>query len=297
MHHTAPTSPPTDQRWTVLSLVEWSTNYLIEHGFDEARLHAELLLAHVLQCTRLQLYMNFDRPLTADELSAYRSLFKRRLTHEPLQYIIGETEFMGLPISINLEVLIPRPETEQLVEHAISIIRAVEKESVDVLDIGTGSGNIAIAIAKLAPKTLVTSLEVSTAALNLAQQNVERNAIKNVSLVKGDVFEEFLPAQVFDVIVSNPPYISLIELDSLEPEVQDFEPRLATTDGADGYRFIRRICDVAFHKLREGGSLLMEIAYNQSDQTIAIAESAGLAEVRVLADFSGNPRILVAEKK
>lgn len=297
MHHIAATSPPTDQRWTVLSLVEWSTNYLIEHGFDEARLHAELLLAHVLQCTRLQLYMNFDRPLTADELSAYRSLFKRRLTHEPLQYIIGETEFMGLPISINLEVLIPRPETEQLVEHAISIIRAVEKESVDVLDIGTGSGNIAIAIAKLAPKTLVTSLEVSPAALNLAQQNVERNAVKNVSLVRGDVFEAFLPDRVFDVIISNPPYISIEEHSKLEPEVRDFEPHLAVTDGADGYRFIRRICDVAFHKLREGGSLLMEIAYNQSDQTMAIAESAGLAEVRVLADFSGNPRILVAEKK
>ncbi|MBX2989956.1 MAG: peptide chain release factor N(5)-glutamine methyltransferase [Bacteroidetes bacterium] len=296
MHHTAATSSPTNQRWTVLSLVEWSTNHLIEHGFDEARLHAELLLAHVLECTRLQLYMNFDRPLTADELCMYRSLFKRRLTHEPLQYITGETEFMGLPISVNSNVLIPRPETEQLVEHAISIVNVMEKESVDVLDIGTGSGNIAIALAKLTSKARVTSLEVSAAALSLAQQNIERNAVKNVSLLLGDVFAEFLPDRIFDVMVSNPPYISVTEHGTLDPEVRDFEPRLATTDGADGYRFIRRICDVAFRKLHEGGSLLMEIAHNQSGQAITIAEMAGFANARVLADYSGHSRIIVVEK-
>ncbi len=297
MQPIAATTFPTTRRWTVLSLIEWSTNHLIEHGFDEARLHIELLLAHVLHYSRLQLYTNFDRPLTPNELAHFKELFKRRLTHEPLQYIIGETEFMGLPFYVNPNVLIPRPETEMLVEKSIEAIKSIENERVEVLDIGTGTGNVPIAIAKFASNANVTSIDVSEEALEVAAKNVERNGVSNVSLLNANVFDDFLSQTTFDVIVSNPPYISKDEFGSLQPEVQDFEPRVATTDGADGFTFIRRISKVAQQKLNAGGFLLMEIAYNQSESAKRIVKQGGLKDIEVFADFAGHPRIISARKR
>lgn len=287
---------PAIQRWTVLALLEWSTNRLAELRFDEARLHVELLLAHVLGCSRLQLYTNFDRPLSADELARFRALFTRRLTHEPLQYILGETSFMGVPLAVDTRVLIPRPETELLVEKTIAAITSIPKTRCRVLDIGTGSGNIPIALAKFTEKIEIVSLDVSEDALAVARTNAERNNVRGITFLHGDIFSEILSDQIFDIVVSNPPYISAEEFATLQPEVKDFEPRLATTDGADGFRFIRRISAFAQQHLAAGGFLLMELAYNQSRQARQIVEDAGLHSIEIFADDAGHPRIIAARK-
>lgn len=278
--------------WTILSLIDWSAHHLSSQGFDDSRLNAELLLAHVLQLSRVQLYTQYDRPLGQTELAAFKGLFRRRLSHEPLQYILGETEFMGLQLFVNSTVLIPRPETEQLVERSLETLRALDRTNPTVLDIGTGSGNIAIALGIHSPNTRITAVDLSEAALETAARNVERHQAKNITLLQADVFTDFLPVEAFDLIVSNPPYIAASEFETLQPEVRDFEPKIATTDNGDGLRFIRRISELAMKKLNSGGWLLMEIAYNQSEQGRAIAAQVGLSSVEIFADFSGIPRII-----
>jgi release factor glutamine methyltransferase len=283
--------------WTVLSLIEWSADHLAAQGFDEARLHVELLVAHVLNYSRLQLYTNFDKPLTTEELSRFKELFKRRLAHEPLQYIVGETYFMGLRFCVDSRVLIPRPETEELVDRTLAAIKSLGKENVAVLDIGTGSGNIAIALATLAPSARLTSLDVSADALAVARNNAELHVVDSISFVHADVFSDELPPEKFDIIVSNPPYISLREFSSLPPEVRDFEPRAATTDEGDGFRFIRRIAELAMQKLNREGFLLMELAYNQSTQAQTLLADAGLREIQVFDDYARIPRIISARRR
>lgn len=280
--------------WDVISLLERASEHLKSNGFDEARLNVELLLAHVLHLHRIELYTNFDRPVTDAELSEFKLLFKRRLGHEPIQYILGETEFMGLPLYVNRNVLIPRPETELLVERAVEVIRGTTPGEVEVLDIGTGSGNISLAIAVMVPSARVTAIEVSPQALDVARCNAERNEIRDVEFIHADMLEDFLPDRTFNLIVANPPYISLEEFQGLQEEVRDFEPRLATTDEGDGFRFIRRIVSVAAAKLRSGGFLLMEIAYNQATMAAQILESAGLVDVQLRKDYAGIDRIIEA---
>ncbi len=294
MHDTAATSPQTVQQWTVLSLINWSTQHLSGLGFDEARLHVELLLAEVLGYSRLQLYTNFDRPLTPAELASFKTLYRRRLEHEPLQYILGYTDFMGLRLAVNPAVLIPRPETEILVEKALEWVSSSGKARVEVLDVGTGSGNIAIALAKRCPAAVVTSIDVSREALDLAQKNAAAHETQDITFVQANVLDEFLPGKHFDLLVSNPPYIALAEFAGLQTEVRDFEPRLATTDEADGYRFIRRLAEVAALRIVSGGGLFVEIAYNQGEHSVEILSSAGLLDVCVHHDYSGHPRILSA---
>ena len=285
-----------EQTWTILSVIEWSAKHLASQGFEDSRLNVELLLGHVLQLSRVHLYTQYDRSLDQSELSAFKTCLHRRLAHEPLQYIIGEAEFMGVPLFVNSGVLIPRPETEVLVESALQALHADGKAGLSVLDIGTGSGNIPIAIGLRSPDANVTSLDISKDALETAERNLARHHIKNVTLLQADVFTDFLPDQSFDLIVSNPPYIAADEFETLQPEVRDFEPKIATTDGGDGLKFIRRISDIASEKLRQGGWLFMEIAYNQAEEARNIATTRGFADVEVLNDLSGIPRIIRGRK-
>lgn len=294
MHDSAVTSPQTVQQWTVLSLINWSSGHLAGLGFDEARLHVELMLAEVLGYSRLELYTNFDRPLTVSELTTFKTLYRRRLTHEPLQYILGYTEFMGLRFAVTPAVLIPRPETELLVEHASEWISRSGKRAVEVLDIGTGSGNIPITLVKRNPSAAVTSIDVSREALAVAQKNAESLDARRITFVHADVREDFLPGRRFAMLISNPPYIALKDFAELQPEVRDFEPRLATTDEGDGYGFIRRLAQVAMNRIEPGGGVFVEIAYNQRAHATEIFSSAGLLDVTVQEDYSGHPRILSA---
>jgi release factor glutamine methyltransferase len=266
----------------------------MDRNFDESRLNVEMLLSHVLGLSRIELYMNFDRPLSSDERVRFKSVLQRRLRHEPLQYIIGETEFMGLKLFVDQSVLIPRPETEVLVEEALKIIQTAGKERVEVLDIGTGSGNISVALAHFARNVVATAIDISHAALQTAARNLSRHALSTVTLMEADIFCDFLPGKKFDIIVSNPPYVSESEFEILAPEIREFEPRIATCDNGDGFCFIRRICTIAGEKLKDGGAFLVEIAYNQSEATRTIVEGSGFTVGGLFADYSGISRVLMA---
>jgi release factor glutamine methyltransferase len=278
--------------WTILSLLEWTERHLRERSFKESRLNAELLLAHALGLPRLGLYLQFDRPLAAPELARFRKLLLRRMTHEPVQYILGEAEFMGLPFEVTPAVLIPRPETEDLVEETIRWLRSSGSAEGSILEIGTGSGNIAVALGKFLPGARITSLEKSDDALAVARRNCSRHGPGNVEFIQGDIFSPLFEGRVFDAVVSNPPYVNAAEFELLEPEVSVFEPRLATSDGGDGFRFIRRIAQIAPGLLRPGGGMFMEIGFGQADAAETIAREAGLTGVGVKKDFAGIGRIL-----
>jgi len=278
--------------WTILSLITWGTQYLDERGFEDARLNIELLLCHVLHLKRIDLYTNFDHPLRASELTEFKAALRRRLTHEPLQYIIGETEFMGIPLHVDRSVLIPRPETEELVQKALEWIRSLETSPVYVLDIGTGSGNIPIALERHSSNTHITSIDVSEEALEVAARNIAQHNCSRTTLRRQDVFSELTPDKPWDVIIANPPYVSVEEFATLQPEVREFEPTIATTDAADGLRFIRRICTLAAETLSGRGVLFMEVAYNQGADARQIATEAGLVQVEISRDVAGNERML-----
>lgn len=288
--------PAPPQQWTILSLLEWASGYLARRGFDEARLHVELMLAHVLGLKRLDLYLQFDRPLAPEERGAFRLLFERRLKHEPLQYILGHTEFMGLPLAVNRSVLIPRPETEVLVERALELLKEYASRPADVLEIGTGSGNIAVALGSMAPNTTIVSIDNSPEALKVAAGNVARHHLSNVTLLQADVFREFLPDRTFDLMISNPPYVPGDEFRALEPEVREYEPAAAVTDNATGMKILSRIAEIAPHRLRPGGILLMEVGHGQSDRVLGLMIGSGLTDVQLIPDFAHIPRVVQARR-
>jgi release factor glutamine methyltransferase len=292
---TASTSSPV-QTWTIRSLLEWASGQLSQQDFDDPRANSEQLLSYLSGQSRTDLYMNYDRPFPDFDFAAFRTLLLRRLAHEPLQYIVGETDFMGLPVYVNPAVLIPRPETEQLVEKALEVIRESPKDRVEVLDVGTGSGNIAIAIASFAPSAVITAIDASSDALVVAARNVKRHNLTSISLAQADIFLDVLPGRKFDVIVSNPPYISLEEMQRVPSEVRDYEPRIATTDEGDGLVCIRRVFQFAAERLVHDGTLLMEISYEQSAVTRTIAGSRGFSTVHVFDDYAGIPRVVLARK-
>jgi len=289
------TSTQERQTWTILSLIEWGAEYLAQRQFDDARLNIELLLCHVLQCRRIDLYLKFDAILSPDHLATFKSLFKRRLNHEPLQYILGETEFMGMRFRVDPRVLIPRPETEILVENVISFVESSRIAGAQILDVGTGSGNIAVSLAKRLPDCIVTAIDISTEALDVARENAQHHCVQDrVHLLDIDFLQDtsVLGSNRFHILAANPPYISLEEFAVLQPEVRDFEPLHATTDNHDGLTFYRRIAGVGIALLKEKGMIFMEIAYNQGQTVPALFTQSGYSSVDVTKDYSGNNRVV-----
>jgi release factor glutamine methyltransferase len=285
--------------WTVLEIINTTTGYLKEKGIDDARLNAELLLAHVLGCRRIDLYANFDKPVKESEREHYKSLLKRRLAHEPLQYIVGETEFMGLRFSVDRRVLIPRRETEVLVEKTIEICRQFPEgaESISVLDIGTGCGNIAVSVAKFVGNVYATGIDNSDEALEVARKNVENhNLAGRVTLERVDILHNSIHSigEPFDLVVSNPPYVSRDEFKNLQPEIREYEPRSATFDGSDGLTFYRRISEIGRQLLKGGGFLIFEVGFGQSAQVQEILRKNGYVQIQVNKDYSGIERVVSA---
>lgn len=283
-------NPNQTEIWTIMRLIQWGADYFKKKGVDSPRLTMELMLAHVLRMTRFELYMRFDRPLTDGELDALRSMVKRRAAREPLQYILGEAHFYGRAFEVNPAVLIPRPETELLVQEALR-----RGGSLRCLDVGTGSGCIGITVALERPETEVVAIDYSEAALELARGNAARLNARNIAFERVDFFDDAAMRALgsFDLVISNPPYISESEHATLEPEVRDHEPRLALTDGGDGYAFYRRFIQLAPRLLRDEGSLFMEIGYGQSADLVAMFRKAGFG-VDVLTDLDKIDRILWA---
>lgn len=282
--------------WTVLSLLQWTTDHLQTRGFDDARLNVELLLSHVLRCKRIDLYIAFDKPLSSKELAAFKVLLRRRLSHEPLQYILGEAEFMGLKFIVDRRVLIPRPETEVLVEQALKLAGGEDSVS-SILDVGTGSGNIAVSAAKRLSACSVVATDVSSEALDVARMNAESNTVGDrIRLLRHDIFQspEALPGAPYDLVLSNPPYVSEVERNSLAREILDYEPSIAVLEGGDGLRFYRRIIEVGTQLLKKNGSLLVEVAYDQSLPVSKMFSDAGYSDVQTIRDYSGRERVVQA---
>ncbi len=275
--------------WTTLAVLDWTTQRFTEAGIAGARLEAQLLLARVLECSRMQLYTGFDKPLGDVELAAYRGLIKRRLGGEPVAYLLGEQELWGLPFFVDENVLVPRPDTETVIEVATKL-RADKAAPCRVLDLCTGSGAIAIALAKELPAAIVVATDISSQACAIARRNAERNSVADrVDVREGDLFAP-VTGERFDLIVANPPYIATAVIDTLSAEVKR-EPRLALDGGADGLAFYERICAQAIEHLEPGGALVVEHGFDQADTVRARFERAGLVEIELIHDLGKNPRV------
>lgn len=276
--------------WTTLAVLDWTTQRFTDAGIPGARLEAQLLLAHVLGCSRVQLYTGFDKPLGDEELAAYRGLIKRRLAGENVSYLLGEQEFWGLPITVNEHVLVPRPDTETLIEVARGL-RADRNAPCRVLDLCTGSGAIAVALAKELPAATIVATDISIEAVAIAKKNVERNGIADrVTVRVGDLFAP-VQGEQFDLIVSNPPYIASAVIGTLSAEVKR-EPRIALDGGPDGLAFYDRICTEARQCLVRGGGLVVEHGFDQADAVRARFEAAGFGTITLTHDLGKNPRVI-----
>jgi len=273
--------------WTVLKVLQWTAGYFSDKGIEGGRLDAELLLSDTLKLDRVGLYLNYDRPLSAGELETFRAAVGRRAKREPLQYIRGQAEFWSLPFTVNPAVLIPRPDTEVLVEEALKRIAG----PVRILDVGTGSGAIAIALAHEQPEASVEAVDLSAEALAVAQGNAERNGVAaRVTLRQGDLRQ--LQGAGYDLVVSNPPYIPSADLAGLMPEVREFEPLLALDGGDDGLFCYRLLAAQASALLKPGGWLLLEVGIDQAAGVTELLQGAGLVDIFTRADYAGVARVV-----
>ncbi len=287
--------------WTLLELVKEASNYLAKKGVSSPRLDAELLMGHALGCTRVELYLRFDQPLTQTELDRFRELLRRRGKREPLAYILEAKEFWSLGFKVNASVLIPRPETETLVELGLEELKAaIEKEPLPVqaLELGTGCGAIAIALAReLGASVSWVAIDISQEALHVAQSNANELGVQDhIRFLQGDLWEPVGSGQHrFRLVISNPPYIPTSLIQELEPEVRCYEPRVALDGGHDGLELVRRILQEAPQNLVPGGMLAMEIGDGQSQHLEDIlAKDRRWEKWGWRQDLWGKPRVLWA---
>jgi release factor glutamine methyltransferase len=292
----APLSPPakpTDAPWTVRRVLDWTIGYLKEHGSESARLDAEVLLAHARNCRRIQLYTDYDAVLPDDVRARMRELVKRRAAAEPVAYLVGHREFFSLDFEVTRDVLIPRPDTETLVVEALELLKPVVQPR--VLDIGTGTGCIAISLALNRPEARVVATDSSPEALEVAARNAERHGVaQRIEYRKGDLFAPLREGEQFDLIVSNPPYVSTVEIDRLAADVREHEPRSALEGGTDGLDVIRRIVAEAAPRLAPGGWVVLECSPEQVPAVQALFAEAGYGEVHVRQDLAGRGRAVCA---
>ncbi len=288
---------PSDSQWTILDLIQWTTAYFKSHSIESPRLTVELLLAHVLGIERIDLYARFDQPLTAEELAKFKQLIKRRLKREPVGYILGHKDFWDITVAVDPNVLIPRPETELLVESALDLIpENTEARKLRILDLGTGSGAVILSLAAARPGHLFYASDADPPALAVARQNVLSNQLADrVDFFAGSWFAPIHPEIKFDLIVSNPPYIPAAEISGLAPEICNYEPVLALDGGADGLRAIRHIIETAPAYLRPEGRLLLEFGNGHAEKLQGLIEAVkGIQLFQVIKDYSGYDRVVVA---
>ncbi len=274
------------ENWTILEIIKWTTGFFKEKQIVNPRLNAEYIISHVLGCKRFDLYLRFEEIVSLENRDKIKKMVIERAKSKPLQYVIGETEFYGYRFLVNESVLIPRPETEYLVEKIIAEIGSCNR----ILDIGTGSGAIAITLKKELPHLMVTAVDISTMALQVAKENAKLNQVE-VEFVESDLFANL--NKKFDVIVSNPPYIPKMEYDALDKEILEYEPKSALLAEEDGLYFYRKILSESESYLNEKGRIYFEIGYNQSDRIKKIAENNGFTEIETVKDLNGFDRIMI----
>ncbi|MBL8627208.1 MAG: peptide chain release factor N(5)-glutamine methyltransferase [Myxococcales bacterium] len=282
--------------WTTAAVLDWTTKRFTDAGIVGARLEAQVLLAHALGCTRMQLYTGFDRPLGEEELASARGLIKRRLGGEPLAYLVGEQEFWSRSFEVSPDVLIPRSDTETVVQAVLDRLGADKARPRRGLDLCTGSGILAITLARELPGLTMLATDVSAAAAAVASRNVARHQVgERVEVRVGDLWAP-VGDEVFDLIVSNPPYIREAELAGLDREVQR-EPRLALDGGADGLGFYRRIVAGLAARLAPGGWIAVEHGHDQGPAVAALLDASGVtAPATTIADLARRPRVTLAAR-
>jgi len=293
----------TDEPWTIKRLLEWTAPFLSRKKVDSPRLCAELLLSHVLKLPRIALYTNYQRIATAEELTSFRELVRRAGEHEPAAYLTGKAHFFNLELEVTPDVLIPRPDTEVLVENAIRLARNQPAlESPRILDLCTGSGCVAVAVASNLKNATVIATDVSARAAAVARRNIEKLALSSrITVLEGDLFaplEAAAGGQPFHFILANPPYIPTDQMAKLDRNVRDFEPVAALDGGPDGLSFHRRILAGAAQWLVAGGYVLLEIAFDQGPAVMeAMAGQSLLDDRKICKDYAGRNRVAVAKRK
>jgi release factor glutamine methyltransferase len=286
--------------WTITKLLDWTTAYFKKNNIEWPHLEAEILLAHSLDLKRIELYINHERILTEGELKQFKQLILRRSQREPIAYITGNQPFLSLPIYVNRSVLIPRPETEQLVETAIGIVKSARAALTSgqtaewlIADIGTGSGAIAITLAKHLTAIKVVGIDSSAEAVKTAQKNAEHHKVESIcQFIVGDLFEPL--KEKFDLILSNPPYIPTSEIDKLDPDVKDWEPRGALDGGEDGLDYINKLIQDSPKHLKGTGSLILEFGMGQA-RKIRELSANHFKEVKIINDLAGKERIFIGQ--
>lgn len=296
MGASGPVSPSSaDRTWTVLELLRWTTDYFSRVGIDSARLDAEVLLAHALDCDRMRLYLDYEKPVLAEERDRFRALVKRRAQERvPVSLLLGKREFWSLELKVTSDVLTPRPETETLVEAGLSKIPD-PKSSARILDIGTGSGAIALSLAKERPQAQVTATDFSKAALQIAAENADHLQVgERIRFLEGDLFEP-VDSERFDLIVSNPPYVARADAGSLPPELAH-EPEMALFAGQDGLEVIERLVAQARGHLSPGGWLFIEHSPEQVEVIERELDRAGLEDSERRFDLAKRARVIGARR-
>lgn len=273
------------KNWNILEIIKWTTDYFKSKDVSKPRLNAEYIIAHVLCCKRFDLYVRFEEIVSEKDRVVIKNMILERAKQVPLQYVLGETEFYGYRFFVDSSVLIPRPETEYLVEKIINEIGDAQS----VLDIGTGSGVIAISLKKELPNLSVTALDISERAIVVANKNAEENQVE-VEFIKSDIYSNC--SKKYDLIVSNPPYIPKRVYDALESEVKDFEPQSALLANDDGLYFYDKILAEAREYLNLNGKIYLEIGHDQSNRIKKIAEKNGFSEIETVKDLNGFDRIM-----
>jgi release factor glutamine methyltransferase len=298
---TAAAATTDDRQWTIIKLIQWATSYLKSYDIDSPRATGEILLAHALQLNRIDLYLKFDQPLVADELQIFKTLIKRRVRREPVAYILGVKEFWSLELEVNADVLIPRPETECLVELALDLLtRKSSRPPQRILDLGTGSGAIVLALASQQPRHNYFASDRFRPAVELACRNARRHDLcQKIHFFVGDWLSSLNSAKPgFDVIVSNPPYIPCREIGGLQPEIHQYEPIAALNGDADGLAGYRKIIGTAHRHLNPDGVLLLEIGHDQREDIRQIAaDSNQYNDFSCSKDYSGYDRVVTMRKK
>jgi release factor glutamine methyltransferase len=282
--------------WRVIDLLKWSKAYLADKGVASAQIEVEWLLRHVLNCSRIEIYLNHERPLNPEELATFKKLLLERSRGVPLQYVLGFTEFMGRRFLVNPDVLIPRPETEIVVERVLDWLKDIQIEKPAVLDVGTGSGCIAVSIAAENKNCAVLALDISAKALAVARENASQNGVEQqIRFLQKDILQESPGDCEFNIIVSNPPYVAGKYWDDLEALVRENEPEIALNPGKDGLIFYRRLSELANRHLSENGILAMEIGGDYQEKDVChICTQSGLEIRAVVKDYSGQSRGIIA---
>jgi len=293
---------PETSEWTVRRILDWTVNHLKQHGSESPRLDAEVLLAHACGWPRIQLYTRFEEVVGDEVRGRMRELVKRRAAAEPVAYLVGYREFFSLRFEVGPGVFIPRPETETLVIECLTILKSLAADETSsrpmrLLDLCTGSGCIAISIAVNATDASVVAVEKSPQALAFARRNAQRhNVAARVAIFEGDLVEPLDAKQRFDIIVSNPPYVTTQEVTRLQPDVRNFEPHTALDGGPAGFDIVDRIASAASKRLHPSGWLLLEISPEQAESARAILENAGLTNAAIVKDVAGAARVVKAQR-